>query len=123
MEVQQRDVAQEAGGARQAVIGRIELDTLDAGEAAVGGERRPVCQSVVEVAVLRLRYPSQRSTRRQVMVDAIAGIKIEAIQFHRTGVLQEHLRAGEALFLLGSEERRVGKECVSTCRSRWSPYQ
>src|SRR3546814_15640178 len=29
----------------------------------------------------------------------------------------------EGLFLGGrSEERRVGKECVSTCRSRWSPY-
>src|SRR3546814_2852440 len=27
------------------------------------------------------------------------------------------LRAGPR-----SEERRVGKECVSTCRSRWSPY-
>src|SRR3546814_1892475 len=28
-----------------------------------------------------------------------------------------------AVFLLPrSEERRVGKECVSTCRSRWSPY-
>src|SRR3546814_3480465 len=25
-------------------------------------------------------------------------------------------------FLDRSEERRVGKECVSTCRSRWSPY-
>src|SRR3546814_5932076 len=24
--------------------------------------------------------------------------------------------------ILRSEERRVGKECVSTCRSRWSPY-
>src|SRR3546814_2002750 len=24
--------------------------------------------------------------------------------------------------LIRSEERRVGKECVSTCRSRWSPY-
>src|SRR3546814_5862676 len=24
--------------------------------------------------------------------------------------------------LLRSEERRVGKECVSTVRSRWSPY-
>src|SRR3546814_9725875 len=24
--------------------------------------------------------------------------------------------------LLRSEERRVGKECVSTCRSRWAPY-
>ena len=27
-----------------------------------------------------------------------------------------------ALEKLRSEERRVGKECVSTCRSRWSPY-
>src|SRR3546814_11662927 len=25
-------------------------------------------------------------------------------------------------FFIRSEERRVGKECVSTCRSRWSPY-
>src|SRR3546814_14136648 len=24
--------------------------------------------------------------------------------------------------LARSDERRVGKECVSTCRSRWSPY-
>src|SRR3546814_18912947 len=24
--------------------------------------------------------------------------------------------------ILRSEERRVGKECVSTCRSRWSTY-
>src|SRR3546814_17929152 len=24
--------------------------------------------------------------------------------------------------LMRSEERRVGKECVSPCRSRWSPY-
>src|SRR3546814_13691226 len=29
---------------------------------------------------------------------------------------------GEAVAFLRSEERRVGKECVSTCRSRWSPY-
>src|SRR3546814_14505246 len=28
----------------------------------------------------------------------------------------------EALRERRSEERRVGKECVSTCRSRWSPY-
>src|SRR3546814_11387897 len=30
--------------------------------------------------------------------------------------LGEQLQAGR------SEERRVGKECVRTCRSRWSPY-
>src|SRR3546814_13361511 len=27
-----------------------------------------------------------------------------------------------ARVLMRSEERRVGKECVRTCRSRWSPY-
>src|SRR3546814_2670513 len=34
----------------------------------------------------------------------------------------ERLRRLRALKLKRSEERRVGKECVSTCRSRWSPY-
>src|SRR3546814_11608401 len=34
-----------------------------------------------------------------------------------------HFRpVGSHGFLLRSEERRVGKECVSACRSRWSPY-
>src|SRR3546814_19747433 len=28
----------------------------------------------------------------------------------------------EIFLRVRSEERRVGKECVSTCRSRWSPY-
>src|SRR3546814_15274021 len=28
----------------------------------------------------------------------------------------------DVAYLGRSEERRVGKECVSTCRSRWSPY-
>src|SRR3546814_5414171 len=30
--------------------------------------------------------------------------------------------AGVCINAYRSEERRVGKECVSTCRSRWSPY-
>src|SRR3546814_14513025 len=30
--------------------------------------------------------------------------------------------AGVANWAVRSEERRVGKACVSTCRSRWSPY-
>ena len=28
----------------------------------------------------------------------------------------------DSLGIERSEERRVGKECVSLCRSRWSPY-
>src|SRR3546814_16393459 len=34
----------------------------------------------------------------------------------------DHSATGKALLTPRSEERRVGKECVSTCRSRWSPY-
>src|SRR3546814_6592155 len=33
-----------------------------------------------------------------------------------------HVEVREILQELRSEERRVGTECVSTCRSRWSPY-
>src|SRR3546814_15476622 len=33
-----------------------------------------------------------------------------------------HVERGCAVGDSRSEERRVGKECVSTCRSRWSPY-
>src|SRR3546814_19298342 len=36
--------------------------------------------------------------------------------------LVESDRIDPGLVGIRSEERRVGKECVSTCRSRWSPY-
>src|SRR3546814_14249882 len=45
-----------------------------------------------------------------------------------TTITQEFLARGAAVIAythtecVRSEERRVGKECVSTCRSRWSPY-
>src|SRR3546814_15645630 len=32
-----------------------------------------------------------------------------------------HVPGAEIVDVVRSEERRVGKECVSTCRSRWSP--
>src|SRR3546814_2089268 len=49
-------------------------------------------------------------------------------KFCRNGTLSgKEVTNGNATFAgktinLRSEERRVGKECVSTCRSRWSPY-
>src|SRR3546814_15886857 len=43
-----------------------------------------------------------------------------------TGCLEVSVRhvffSAQSADLKRSEERRVGKECVSTCRSRWSPY-
>src|SRR3546814_14218998 len=36
--------------------------------------------------------------------------------------ISDILRVYFVVRIARSEERRVGKECVSTCRSRWSPY-
>src|SRR3546814_5174028 len=40
----------------------------------------------------------------------------EAVEHQHPDGNQHDRQAGR------SEERRVGKECVSTCRSRWAPY-
>src|SRR3546814_1779679 len=46
----------------------------------------------------------------------------EARGFHHHRRPEQPLDDAEAKVGPRSEERRVGKECVSTCRSRWSPY-
>src|SRR3546814_12699406 len=47
----------------------------------------------------------------------IGGYEDDTVPFGERGIPGEFARQ-----LLRSEERRVGKECVSPCRSRWSPY-
>src|SRR3546814_18591699 len=42
-------------------------------------------------------------------IEAVSGGHLASVRY--SGMLRER-----------SEERRVGKACVSTCRSRWSPY-
>src|SRR3546814_13744579 len=37
-------------------------------------------------------------------------------------LMRDQVRQLQGLGVNRSEARRVGKECVSTCRSRWSPY-
>src|SRR3546814_20527139 len=55
----------------------------------------------------------------QVALDIAAGVAAPAVVL--VGDVHDDGRAG-VLGPCRSEERRVGKECVSTCRSRWSPY-
>src|SRR3546814_12377274 len=45
--------------------------------------------------------------------------RIELVRLPSPGRI---LHGDEVVPASRSEERRVGKECVSTCRSRWSPY-
>ena len=63
------------------------------------------------------------------LADAVAfarGIAGMAIQFRLEELETEFVLPLEAALrragVVRSEERRVGKECVSLCRSRWSPY-
>src|SRR3546814_14527842 len=52
----------------------------------------------------------------------IVGAGAVIVVVFMTGVIgiQVGLAGYEGLELIRSEERRVGKECVSTCRARWS---
>src|SRR3546814_13004524 len=48
--------------------------------------------------------------------DAQGPVSRESVEYFRSSA------AAQRALKRRSEERRVGKECVSTCRSRWSPY-
>ena len=63
--------------------------------------------------------------KRQVapeLADAVAAMGLKGI--HQQREFRRYYPGGEVTaHVVGrSEERRVGKECQSTCRSRWSPY-
>src|SRR3546814_14285609 len=81
------------------------------------------------IFVLSVRRAPQRL---DLVVQAVAVVGDDAFD-HREPVLDRpQFGAKLGVFLadqldalhrlVRSEERRVGKECVSTCRSRWSPY-
>src|SRR3546814_3052367 len=63
-----------------------------------------VCSSDLSSALNRVGTPGKSVGRRRAMV------------FNKVSISKRGSR------MIRSEERRVGKECVSTCRSRWSPY-
>src|SRR3546814_12325366 len=81
---------------------------------------RPVCRPVVEARDVDGLLALEEGVDRDVAVIAV----VERDHPRRL-TLREQLD-GEAAEGESdhprSEERRVGKECVSTCRSRWSPY-
>src|SRR3546814_4771264 len=71
------------------------------------------------------------SRRRHTRCALVTGVQTCALPICETDtevvahLISEKVEAGaDPIDAVGSrsEERRVGKECVSTCRSRWSPY-
>src|SRR3546814_17467237 len=67
---------------------------------------------------------AERSGRPETLVASVRGIAEDFRVPRLLGVLPLiALGYSSIVTIIGrSEERRVGKECVSTCSSRWSPY-
>src|SRR3546814_8923454 len=75
---------------------------------------------------------SHKTTQRMSLASRLAELRAAAEAGLLTAEMEEVLRDAELTRWTArgegtckscrSEERRVGKECVSTCRSRWSPY-
>src|SRR3546814_2613653 len=89
-----------------------------------------VCSSDLQLARIDLSGDEEVEINRRPVAQ-VKGYRGAAIQ-HETG--RKRRQFGPQGQLRGrqniqtglddrSEERRVGKECVSTCRSRWSPYR
>src|SRR3546814_1907164 len=74
-------------------------------------------------ATCSAKRPPSPLTRSTIMHADIAVLAGDGIGPEVTRAALDVLRAiGQRYGHQRSEERRVGKECVSTCRSRWSPY-
>src|SRR3546814_12802100 len=73
---------------------------------------------IIQVALLGLILLGDTISAAGVFAIALGMVGIPALSVAHQSVTWKALATG----LFRSEERRVGKECVRTCRSRWSPY-
>src|SRR3546814_15479202 len=98
---------------------RIEVDRRNA-EAAVMAEISAIAQ---EFQAMQDSYLSARAEAVREVGHRILRCLTD-VDFHGfSGVERGSIVIAEEISPADrSEERRVGKECVSTCRSRWSPY-
>src|SRR3546814_21099133 len=73
------------------------------------------------VVALRLQRHLADAIQAHVAGLVVGGERLDR-ERGRAGEQQQRGGGQEGLVHASSEERRVGQECVSTCRSRWSPY-
>src|SRR3546814_13694243 len=98
----------------------VERVAVIAGRTDAAGDPLP---AALVTAHLRFSLPYRalftqvlRPNTAARLVDALA---VLLVRLHNVGFFWGDVSLSNTLFR--SEERRVGKECVSTCRSRWSP--
>src|SRR3546814_6314955 len=70
----------------------------------------------VQTCALPISPKARRRPRVRANPRSSRSVKLTRRKWPRLPTMRNRAPGGR------SEERRVGKECVSTCRSRWSPY-
>src|SRR3546814_15508828 len=98
------------------------MQAAEAGRAAAGA---PILDGILRIGQQRRAVDQQD---RHAVDPQVAWIGEErqhrfdeaAVALRAVHLLEEDIAV--AAIPPRSDERRVGKECVSTCRSRWSPY-
>src|SRR3546814_15907164 len=87
----------------------------------IGHRQRGITDLHAEYDHLRMDAGVAVRQREQYLVTAgVIAIRVGGVGDSEAGVGGQHLGVGMVL-APRSEERSVGKECVSTCRSGWSP--
>src|SRR3546814_20298677 len=68
----------------------------------------------------RPHVEARHGAQQRLEVGVLRSLKdiLRGAALHDLAMVHHHHLVGH----VRSEERRVGKECVSKCRSRWSPY-
>src|SRR3546814_13238244 len=89
----------------------VTRQAVERGFFVIGRVRRPRIDEA-----LRIKGPDRPCAGLAIA----AGIRPQHDLKTVASVDRKRQSSGEIVFIR-SEERRVGKECVSTCRSRWSP--
>src|SRR3546814_11931744 len=97
---------------------------------ALGGsltEIKGAMPVMINTPEMRFQVPEER--KFAVVEEVLAQLRAAGAEVNETDGARVNtadgwwlLRASHTQDVLRSEERRVGKECVGTCGSRWSPF-
>src|SRR3546814_18545514 len=94
----------------------------------------PACRGIPLAGMTSEAIATWEAKARRCLVDGVAAKAVNTLLEigRRTDLLADNskdvftfsdvIATDDLVDRARSEERRVGKECVSTCRSRWSPY-
>src|SRR3546814_18937126 len=93
---------------------------------------RPIFASVLSIFIMLIggiayfslpvaQYPEIAPPTIQVTA-SYPGASAETVSATVATPLEQEINGVEGMIYMRTEERRVGKECVSPCRSGWSPY-